>query len=132
MDDFFKSVKTTDDAFELQKQLIVMLKRAGFNFTKWVWNVKEVIERVPESERGPAIKVVGEEIVMPVERALGVIWDTRLNYFVYEVVKRDLADTRLKILSLKASLFHPIGFLAPFLCGNLVLAGMKNLHQSSS
>ena len=55
--------------------------------------MKEVIERVPESERVPAIKVVGEEIVMPAERALGVIWDTRLDYFVYEVVKRDLADT---------------------------------------
>ena len=112
MDDFFKSVKATDDAFELQKQLIVMLKRAGFNLTKWVSNVKEVIGRIPESERAPAIKVK--------------------DYFVYEVVKRDLADTRLKILSLIASLFHPIGFLAPFLYGNLVLAGMKNLHQSSS
>ena len=112
MDDFFKSVKATDDAFELQKQLIVMLKRAGFNLTKWVSNVKEVIGRIPESERAPAIKVK--------------------DYFVYEVVKRDLADTRLKILSLIVSLFHPTGFLAPFLCGNLVLAGMKPLHHSSS
>ena len=89
MDDFFKSVKTTSDALELQQQLVVMLKRAGFNLTKWVSNVKEVIERIPESERAPSIKVVEEEIVMPVERALGVIWDTRLECFVYKVVKRD-------------------------------------------
>ena len=77
--------------------------------------MKEVIERIPESERAPSIKVVEEEIVMPVERALGVIWDTRLDYFVYKVVKRNIADTRRKILSLIASLFDPIGFLAPFL-----------------
>ena len=115
MDDFFKSVKTTSDALELQQQLVVMLKRAGFNLTKWVSNVKEVIERIPESERAPSNKVVEEEIVMPVERALGVIWDTRLDCFVYKVVKRDIADTRRKILSLIASLFDPIGFLAPFL-----------------
>ena len=60
MDDFFKSVKTTSDALELQQQLVVMLKRAGFNLTKWVSNVKEVIERIPESERAPSIKVVEE------------------------------------------------------------------------
>ena len=114
MDDFFKSVMTSD-AVELQQQLVVMLKCAGFNLTKWVSNVKEVIERIPESERAPSIKVVEEEIVMPVERALGVIWDTRLDCFVYKVVKRDIADTRRKILSLIASLFDPIGFLAPFL-----------------
>ena len=59
--------------------------------------------------------MVEEEIVMPVERALGVIWDTRLDCFVYKVVKRDKADTRRKILSFIASLFDPIGFLAPFL-----------------
>ena len=78
MDDFSKSVKTTSDALEL----VVTLKPAGFNLTKWVSNVKEVIERISESERTPSIKVVEEEIVMPVERALGVIWDTRLDCFV--------------------------------------------------
>ena len=114
MDDFFKSVKTTSDALELQQQL-VMLKRAGVNLTKWVSNVKEVIERISESERAPSIKVVEKEIVMPVERALGVIWDTRLDCFVYKGVKRDIADARRKILSLIASLFDPIGFLATFL-----------------
>ena len=60
--------------------------------------MKEVIERIPESERDPSIKVVEEEIVMPVECALGVIWDTRLDSFVHKVVKRDIADTRRKIL----------------------------------
>ena len=74
MDDFFKSVKTTDDALELQQQLVVMLKRAGFNLTKLVSNVKEVIESLPKSERAPSIKVVEEGIVMPVKPAVGVIW----------------------------------------------------------
>ena len=52
---------------------------------------------------------------MPLERALGVIRDTTSDCFVYEVVKRNIADTRRKMLSLIASLFDPIGFLAPFL-----------------
>ena len=77
MEGLFKSVKTTGEALELQQQLVAILKFAGFNLTKWVSNVKEVIERIPQSERAPSIKVAEEEIVMSVERALGIIWDTK-------------------------------------------------------
>ena len=115
MDDFFKFVESGSEALELQQQLFAMLKLAGFNLTKWISKEKKVIERIPVSERAPSVKVVKEEIVMPVERALGIIWDTNSDCFVYKVVKRDLADTRRKILSLIASLFDPIGFLARLL-----------------
>ena len=112
---FFKSVKSSDKSLELQQELVEMLNKAAFHLIKWISNEKEVIEQIPESERVPSIKVVEESIVMPMERALGVVWDTSSDCFVYEVVKRDIADTRRKILSLIASLFDPIGFLAPFL-----------------
>ena len=100
---------------EIQQQLAEMLNLAGFHLTKWISNEKEVIEQISEWERAPSVKVVDENIVMPVERALGVSWDTNSDCFVYEVVKRNMADTRRKMLSLIASLFDPIGFLAPFL-----------------
>ena len=76
MDDFFKSVKSSDEALELQKELVEMLNEAAFHLTKWISNEKEVIEQIPESERAPSVKVVEESIVMPMERALGVVWDT--------------------------------------------------------
>ena len=47
-----------------------------------------------QAKRAPSIKVVDENIIMPVERALGVIWDTNSDCFVYEVVNRNIADTR--------------------------------------
>lgn len=34
MDDFFKSVKLSDEALELQRELVEMQKLAGFNWTK--------------------------------------------------------------------------------------------------
>ena len=74
-----------------------------------------MIAQIPESERAPSVKVVDENIIIPVECALGVIWDTNSDCLVSEVVKRNIADTRRKMLSLIASLFDPIGFLAPFL-----------------
>ena len=115
MADFFKSVKSSDKALELQQELVEMLNKAAFHLTEWISNEKEVIEQIPESERAPSINVVEESIVMPMERALGVVWDISSDWFVYEVVKRDIVDTRRKILSLIASLSDPIGFLAPFL-----------------
>ena len=110
MYDFFKSVKSTDEALEMQQQLSEMLNLGGFHLTKWISNEKEVIAQIPELERAPSVKVVDENVIMPVERALGVIWDTNSDCFVYEVVKRNIADTRCKMLSLIASLFDPTGF----------------------
>lgn len=115
MDDFFKSVKSTDEAMELQQQLAEMLSRGGFHLTKWISNEKDVIEQISELERAPSIKLVDENIIMLVERALGVMWDTNPDCLVYEAKKRNIADTRVKMLSLVASLFDSIGFLAPFL-----------------
>lgn len=45
MDDFSRSVKSTDEAMELQHKLVEMLKLAGFNLTKWISNEKEVIDQ---------------------------------------------------------------------------------------
>ena len=115
MDDFFKSVKSTSKAKEIQQQLAEMLNLGGFHLTKWISNEKEVIEKVSELERAPSLKVVDENMVMPVEHALGVSWDANSDCFVYEVVKRNMEATHCKMLSLIASLFDPIGFLAPFL-----------------
>ncbi|XP_067025671.1 uncharacterized protein [Acropora muricata] len=115
MNDFFKSVKSTGEAMEIQRQLAQMPNLGGFHLTKWISNEKEVIEQISESERAPSVKVVDENIVMPVESALGFSWDTNSDCFVYGAVKRNIADTCRKMLSLIASLFDPIGFLAPFL-----------------
>lgn len=101
-DDFFKLVKPTFEAVELQQELVELLKLAGFNLTKWISNSKEVIERIPELERAPSIKIVNENIVMPVERALGVIWDTESDCFAYQVGNRRISYTRRKILSLRS------------------------------
>ena len=61
----------------------------GFHLTKWISNEKEVMEQIPEPERAPSVKVVDENIILPVRRAVGVFWDTNSDCFVYEVVKRN-------------------------------------------
>lgn len=128
MGDFFKVLRTTDKALQLEQQLVVM--------PKWVSNLNKVIECITDAKRAPTIK----EGILPVERALRVIRDTRSDSFACNGVKRDLTDKRRKILSLIASLFDPISFLAPFLVrtkssfnksGKLVLTRINTPRQSS-
>ena len=72
MDDFVKSVKSTGEAMEIKQKLSEMFNLGGYHLTKCISNEKEVIEQTLESEGAPSVKVVEENIVMPVERALGV------------------------------------------------------------
>ena len=45
-DDFFKSVKSTNEAMEMQQQLAEMLNLGGFHLNKWISNEKEVREQI--------------------------------------------------------------------------------------
>jgi len=74
-----------------------------------------------EKERAASVKVVDENIIMPVEHAFVVVWDTNSHCFVYDIMTWNIADTHHKMLSLIASLFDPIRFLAPFLVGAKIL-----------
>jgi len=113
MDDFFQSTESVEKA--LQQQLVKMLELGGFRLTKWISSAKAAMKHIPETERAPSVKVVGEEIALPIERALGITWNTETDSLLYQVKDKSVADTRRKVLSVIASLFDPIGFLAPFL-----------------
>ena len=60
------------------------------------------------------MKVVEKSIVIPMERAFGVVWDTSSDCHVHQVVKRERGHTS-EDSEFEASLFHPIVFLALFL-----------------
>jgi hypothetical protein len=115
MDDLFKSVDSVASAIKLCKELIELCQRGKFRLTKWISNDRHVIEKVPETERALSVKSMDERTDMPVERTLGVGWDTQRDNFVFIVRQRPSAQTRRQLLSIIASLFDPLGFLAPFL-----------------
>ncbi|XP_043088612.1 uncharacterized protein LOC122334667 [Puntigrus tetrazona] len=62
---------------------------------------------------------------MPLERALGIHWHVDSDNFRFSVDLKDQPATRRGILSTVASLYDPLGFIAPFLLsGKLVLQEM--------
>ena len=52
---------------------------------------------------------------LPLERALGVYWDTELDSFCFKIKIPDKAPTRRHILSIASTIFDPMGFVSPFI-----------------
>ena len=113
VDDFLKSVSSPNEAKQLIKQITSLLTRGGFRLTKWLCNSREVLDTIDESEK--ARGVVGLDLTdrLPVERALGVVWDTETDTFSYTVSVKAKPVTRRGTLSTVSSIFDPLGLLSP-------------------
>lgn len=113
MDDLMTGCDNINDALELQRQLIGLTESGGFKLSKWASNVNSILENVAENER---------EINSPLElhldetiKILGLAWNPSIDCFQYRVTLPESAasPTKRNILSEVASLFDPLGFLAP-------------------
>ena len=91
---------------------------------------KDLLTAIPAELRAQSVRTFGEEGILPTERALGVIWDVHKDAFLFKIKPKELADTRRKDISLTASIFDPIGFLAPFIVrANIFLQSLWKLRQ---
>ena len=115
MDDLFKSVPSLLEACSLQVGLGNLLSLGGFRLTKCISNDKDLLTAIPAELRAQSVRTIGEEGKLPTERALEVIWDVHKHAFLFKIKPKELADTRRKVISLTASIFEKIGFLAPFI-----------------
>ena len=114
LDDLFKSEKNDEAALKTHANLTKVLSKGGFRLTKWCSNSRQVLAHIPESELSPALKVLDLKTELPTERALGVAWSTECDTFVFQNRIRKPATTRRKILSLVASIYDPLGMIAPY------------------
>ena len=61
---------------------------------------------------------------LPIERVLGIQWSVGLDCFGFSIVLKDQPLTRRGVLATVASVYDPLGFLAP-----LVLRAKKILQE---
>ncbi|XP_067029999.1 uncharacterized protein [Acropora muricata] len=116
VDDCLKSVASTAEAVHLVHQLPALLRRGGFRLTKWLSNHREVLASVPESDRAPSLKSLNLDLEMlPIERALGMQWDTEQDTFSFRTIRDVIVNTRKSILSVVSSLYDPLGLAAPMI-----------------
>ena len=112
VDDLLKAVETPNKAISLAHKFMALLEKGGFRLTKWASNSREVLAIILEDKRArPTVNLDLDEL--PIERALGVLWNVEKDVFQFEVFKPDKPATKLGILSAISSLYDPMGFVCP-------------------
>nr|XP_021329205.1 uncharacterized protein LOC110439111 [Danio rerio] len=114
VDDCLRSVTTENVAVNLVSDLRALCSSGGFTLTKWMSNSRNVLLSIPEEHRASEVKDLDlRRNALPVERTLGVQWDTENDTFTFSIKLQDRPMTRRGILSIVNSIYDPLGFLAP-------------------
>ena len=115
MDDTMDSVCDVSAGLEMYAQLSELWGSAGMHARKWISNSKEVLQGIPEEDRATEINL--EDGPLPIVKTLGVTWQAEEDVFSFtsNAPTTMSKHTKRSFLSSIASLFDPIGMIAPFI-----------------
>ncbi|MGL4326324.1 MAG: hypothetical protein ACRCS7_02470, partial [Tannerellaceae bacterium] len=121
VDDFLFSTNSHDEALVVINELPNILNGGGFDLVKWNSNNKGVLSCLQPYQRVTDLPelTLGDSC----QRTLGVKWNLMKDAFLFDMVEPPDHPTRRSLLSYVASIYDPLGFIAP-----LVLPG-KLLRQ---
>ncbi|MCG8034838.1 MAG: DUF1759 domain-containing protein, partial [Candidatus Thiodiazotropha taylori] len=114
MDDSMDSVENEDQGIELHRQLSQLLVQAGMHARKWLSNSPRVLKEVPLQDRKAEVDL--DTGYLPSAKTLGVWWLANQDVFTFKenIPGDEMSYTKRNFLKKIATLFDPIGFLAPF------------------
>ena len=113
IDDLLKSVHTVQQGVNLVRNIKDALRQGGFRLHKWASNSKEVLVSIPASERSASQASLEIDNSSKTERALGILWEINDDTFSFRIKPEQKPFTRRGLLSIVASLFDPLGLVAP-------------------
>ena len=125
MDDSMDSIRNEERAIELYTQLARLLSAAGMFARKWLSNSSRVLEQVPLQDRKSEVDLDTDPL--PCAKTLGVWWQASEDTFTFKenAPEDTMLYTKRNFLKKIATLFDPIGFLAPFtIRANILLQDM--------
>ena len=111
VDDCLVLVSTVKEAVTMQQKLTEFLARRGFHLTKWISNDDKVLESISELERSNLGQFMLDNGVK--EKVLGMQWHIKGDYFTFDIHVNKKPFTRRGLLSMTASVYDPMGFVAP-------------------
>ena len=125
VDDGLASVDSEAEAIQLVKEARDLCKTGNLRLHKFITNNKKVLSTIPNQERAKGADdldmALGEH---KMERALGVQWCISSDKFQFKVKVKQHPFTRRGVLSVVASVFDPLGFVAP-----VILKGKQILQK---
>ena len=125
VDDGLTSLTTADEAIQLVSEARKICSAGKLRIHKFISNSQEVLASIPKEECAETVRHLDLALGEPqLERALGVRWCVVSDQFQFRVVVNERPLSRRGVLSTVASIFDPLGFVAPF-----ILAGKQILQQ---
>ncbi|XP_070180319.1 uncharacterized protein [Littorina saxatilis] len=126
VDDGLKGEFSVEEAKDLLEKARLICAKGNLRLHKVVSNNSEVMNSVPESERGSAVpaSLNTDHQENAIERALGLQWCMKEDNFCFRLSLKDNPLTRRGILSTVAAVYDPLGLIAP-----VILVG-KQILQS--
>ncbi|XP_018375582.1 PREDICTED: uncharacterized protein LOC108769219 [Trachymyrmex cornetzi] len=120
VDDMLTGAKSIDEAMIIKQQTHELLKRGGFELTKWCSEIKlRDNKSLSDNKEFNARESQNET------RALGVVWNYDLDIFKFVEAGRWTPfekPTKRNILSRTALIFDPLGFIGPVtLTGKIIM-----------
>ncbi|XP_071653643.1 uncharacterized protein [Temnothorax longispinosus] len=112
VDDVVVSVRTVERAVALRDQLLELFRSAGFELRKWASSHPAAMGGLdPEicSRRTLSFELADDQTLM----VLGLRWHSQSDSFGFQLNPLTRGCTKRTILSEVASIFDPLGFLAP-------------------
>lgn len=125
VDDGLISLKSVELAIRLVEEAQALCAKGKLHLHKFVYNNREALASVSESDR--AVEVENVDFYngyLPVKNVLGVRWDMENDAFTFNSVLDEKPATQCGILSIVASIYDALGFLAPF-----IISGKKVLQE---
>ncbi|XP_028261477.1 uncharacterized protein LOC114435739 [Parambassis ranga] len=125
VDDGLISVSTKEEAVQLISESRQLCNNGKLRIHKFISNHPEVLASIPKEECAEMTQ--GQDLSLgepQIERALGVKWCVALDQFRFRVVVNERPLSRRGVLSTVASIFDPLGLVAPF-----ILTGKQILQQ---
>jgi len=128
MDDSMDSVKNDTQGIQLYQQLSRLWEEAGMRTHKWLSNSEIVLNQIPPSDRMYEVNLDSDPI--PSAKTLGIMWHASEDVFTFvsHIGKQELEWTKRVFLSKIATLFDPLGLMAPFLIRAKILMQEVWLH----
>ena len=114
VDDGLISEPTKEQAIQVVEQARTLCATGGLRLHKFVSNNRTVMESIPLSERAADIQNLDLNFDnLPNERALGMEWSVESDTLHFSFTPTERPTSRRGILATVASLYDPLGLIAP-------------------
>ena len=105
VDDLLKSQKTEESAIDLVKNVREMCASRGFKLTMFISNSRTALETIPIEDHTKGLKDLDLKFdSLPIERALGMLWNVENDTLEFKITLVDKPLTRRGILATVSSI----------------------------